>query len=72
MNDLPLLIMIASIIGLSVLTTNWYFNTVMAVTIGNGGGGAAVIQEQVSTDQKRICYTQITNNEAYTSYSDSR
>jgi hypothetical protein len=49
MNDLPLLIMIASIIGLSVLTTNWYFNSVMAVTIGNGGGGAAVIQEQVST-----------------------
>jgi hypothetical protein len=45
MNDLPLLIMIASIIGLSILTTNWYFNSVMAVTIG----GASVIQEQVNT-----------------------
>ena len=45
MNDLPLLIFIASIIGLSILTTNWYFNSVMAVTIG----GASVIQEQVNT-----------------------
>jgi hypothetical protein len=45
MNDLPLLILIASIIGLSILTTNWYFNSVMAVTIG----GASVIQEQVNT-----------------------
>src|SRR2546426_12697773 len=45
MNDLPLLILIASIIGLSILTTNWYFNSVMAVTIR----GASVIQEQVNT-----------------------
>src|SRR5437764_4473459 len=45
MNDLPLLILIASIIGLSILATNWYFNSVMAVTIG----GASVIQEQVNT-----------------------
>jgi hypothetical protein len=45
MNDLPLLILIASIIGLSILTTNWYFNSVMAVTIG----GVSVIQEQVNT-----------------------
>ncbi|PWU80378.1 MAG: hypothetical protein DLM72_12410 [Candidatus Nitrosopolaris wilkensis] len=45
MNDLPSLILIASIIGLSILTTNWYFNSVIAVTIG----GASVIQEQVNT-----------------------
>jgi hypothetical protein len=45
MNDLPLLILIASIIGLSILTTNCYFNSVMAVTIG----GASVILEQVNT-----------------------
>ncbi|MDQ6666694.1 MAG: hypothetical protein M3Y53_00535 [Thermoproteota archaeon] len=31
--------------GLSVLTTHWYFKPVMAVSIG----GAAVIQEQVNT-----------------------
>ena len=49
MRDLPLLILIASIMGLSILTTNWYFNSVMAVSIGNGGGGASVIQEQVNT-----------------------
>ncbi|MDQ6864332.1 MAG: hypothetical protein M3044_10960 [Thermoproteota archaeon] len=45
MNDLLLLILIASIMGLSVLTTNWYFKPVMAVSIG----GAFVIQEQVNT-----------------------
>src|SRR5438309_10154899 len=45
MRDLPLLILIASFIGLSILTTNWYFNSVMAVTIG----GASVIQELVNT-----------------------
>jgi hypothetical protein len=45
MNDLPLLILIASLIGLSILTTKWYSNAVMAVTIG----GASVIQEQVNT-----------------------
>ena len=48
MRDLPLLILIASIMGLSILTTNWYFNSVMAVSIGNGGG-ASVIQELVNT-----------------------
>ena len=48
MDDFPLLILIASIIGLSILTTNWYFNSVMAVSIGNTGG-ASVIQEQVNT-----------------------
>ena len=48
MSDLPKLILIASIIGLSILTTNWYFNSVMAVSTGIGGG-ASVIQEQVNT-----------------------
>ena len=48
MRDLPLLILIASIMGLSILTTNWYFNSVMAVSNGNGGG-ASVVQEQVNT-----------------------
>jgi hypothetical protein len=48
MDDLPLLILIASIMGLSVLTTNCYFKPVMAVSIGNTGG-ASVIQEQVNT-----------------------
>ena len=47
MDDLLLLILIASIMGLSVLTTNWYFKLVMAVSIGNTG--AFVIQEQVNT-----------------------
>jgi hypothetical protein len=45
MDDLLLLILISSILGLSILSTNWYFNAVMAVTIG----GASVIQEQVNT-----------------------
>jgi len=48
MRDLLLLILIASIMGLSILTTNWYFNSVMAVSIGNGGG-ASVIQELANT-----------------------
>jgi hypothetical protein len=48
MDGLLLLILIASIMGLSVLTTNWYFKSVMAVSIGNIGG-AFVIQEQVNT-----------------------
>jgi hypothetical protein len=48
MRDLLLLILIASIMGLSTLTTNWYFKSVMAVSIGNGGG-ASVIQELVNT-----------------------
>ena len=48
MDDLLLLILIASIIGLSILSTNWYFKPVMAVSIGNTGG-AFVIQEQVNT-----------------------
>ena len=48
MDDLLLLILIAFIMGLSVLTTNWYFKPVMAVSIGNTGG-AFVIQEQVNT-----------------------
>jgi hypothetical protein len=48
MDDLLLLILIAFIMGLSVLTTNWYFKPVMAVSIGNTGG-ASVIQEQVNT-----------------------
>jgi hypothetical protein len=50
MNDLPLLILIASIIGLSILSTNWYFNSVMAVTVG----GASVIQEQVNTGNPNL------------------
>ena len=48
MDDLLLLILIAFIMGLSVLTTNSYFKPVMAVSIGNTGG-ASVIQEQVNT-----------------------
>jgi hypothetical protein len=48
MDVLLLLILIAFIMGLSVLTTNWYFKPVMAVNIGNTGG-AFVIQEQVNT-----------------------
>jgi len=48
MDGLLLLILVASIMGLSVLTTNWYFKSVMAVSIGNTGG-ALVIQEQVNT-----------------------
>ena len=48
MHYLPLQILIASVIGLSILSTNWYFNTAMAVSIGNGGG-ASVFQEQVNT-----------------------
>jgi len=48
MDDLLFLILIASIIGLSILSTNWYFKPVMAVSIGNTGG-AFVIQEQVNT-----------------------
>ena len=48
MDDLLLLILITSIMGLSVLTTNWYFKAVMAASIGNTGG-ASVIQEQVNT-----------------------
>ena len=47
MDDILLLILIASIMGLSVLTTNWYFKPVMAVSIGNTG--TFVIQEQVNT-----------------------
>jgi hypothetical protein len=47
MDDLPFIILVASIIALSIATTNW-FNPVMAVSIGNGGG-ASVIQEQVNT-----------------------
>jgi hypothetical protein len=54
MDDLLLLILIASIIGLSILTTNWYFNSVMAsVSIGNGGG-SSVIQEQVNTGNPNL------------------
>ena len=48
MRDLILPLLIASIMGLSILTTNWYFNSVMAVSLGNGGG-ASVIQELVNT-----------------------
>ena len=48
MDDLLLLILIAFIMGLSVLTTNWYLKPVMAVSIGNTGR-AFIIQEQVNT-----------------------
>ena len=47
MSDLPILLLIASIMGLSILTTNWHFNSVMAVSTGIGWG-ASVIQEQVN------------------------
>lgn len=53
MDDLLLLLLIASIMGLSLLTTNWYFKPVMAVNIGNTGG-AFVIQEQVNTGNPNL------------------
>ena len=54
MHDLPLLIMIVSITSLSIMTTNLYFNSVAALSIGNGGGGASVIQEQVNTGNPNL------------------
>src|SRR5881628_1202499 len=54
MHDFLLLIMIASIVGLSIMTTNWYFNSALAVSIGNSGGGASVIQEQVNTGNANL------------------
>ena len=54
MHDLPLLIMIVSITSLSIMTTNLYFNSVVALSIGNGGGGASVIQEQVNTGNPNL------------------
>ncbi|PWU79112.1 MAG: hypothetical protein DLM72_19115 [Candidatus Nitrosopolaris wilkensis] len=52
MDDLPLLIMIVPIIALSIMTTNLYFNSVVALSIGNGG--AFVIQEQVNTGNPNL------------------
>jgi hypothetical protein len=54
MHDLPLLIMIVSITGLSIMTTNLYFNSVAALSIGNEGGGASVIQELVNTGNPNL------------------
>ena len=54
MHDFLLLIMIVSLVGLSIMTTNWYFNSALAVSIGNGGGGASVIQEQVNTGNANL------------------
>ncbi|MFZ0893264.1 MAG: hypothetical protein WAZ77_02060 [Candidatus Nitrosopolaris sp.] len=53
MDDLPLLILVASIIGLSIATTNWFNPVMAAVSIGNGGG-ASVIQEQVNTGNPNL------------------
>ncbi|HET7148801.1 MAG TPA: hypothetical protein VFI73_09925 [Candidatus Nitrosopolaris sp.] len=44
--------MVASVIGLSILTTNWFI-PVLAVGIGNGGG-ASVIQEQVNSGNPNL------------------
>jgi len=54
MHEFLLLIMIVSLVGLSIMTTNWYFNSALAVSIGNGGGGASVIQEQVNTGNANL------------------
>src|SRR5438132_4430288 len=54
MHEFLLLIMIVSLVGLSIMTTNWYFNSALAVSIGNGGGGASVIQELVNTGNANL------------------
>jgi hypothetical protein len=54
MHDFLLLVMIVSLVGLFLMTTNWYFNSALAVSIGNGGGGASVIQEQVNTGNANL------------------
>lgn len=54
MDGVQSLILIASIIGLSILTTNCYFNSVMAAVSSGNGGGAAVIQEQVNTGNPNL------------------
>jgi len=54
MPDLPLVIMIVSIIGLSIMTTNLYLNSAVALSVGNRSGGAFVIQEQVNTGNPNL------------------
>ena len=53
MDNFPLLILIATIIGLSIVTTNISINSAMAVVNGNGRG-ASVIQEQVNTGNPNL------------------
>jgi hypothetical protein len=48
MDNVPLMILIATIIGLSILTTHTPINFAIAASSVNGGG-ASVIQEQVNT-----------------------
>jgi len=48
MDNFPLLILIATIIGLSILMTHTPINFAIAASSVNGGG-ASVIQEQVNT-----------------------
>ena len=48
MDNFPLLIFIATIIGLSILMTHTPINFAIAASSVNGGG-ASVIQEQVNT-----------------------
>jgi hypothetical protein len=53
MDNFPLLILIATIIGLSIITANTSTNFAMAASSGNGGG-ASVVQEQVNTGNPNL------------------
>ena len=53
MDNFPLLILIATIIGLSVITANTSINFAMAASSGNGRG-ASVVQEQVNTGNPNL------------------
>ena len=53
MENFPLLVLIATIIGLSILMTNTSINFAMAASSGNGGG-ASVVQEQVNTGNPNL------------------
>ena len=52
-DNLPLLILITTVMGLSILTTNTSINFAMAANSGNGGG-ASVVQEQVNTGKPTL------------------
>jgi len=52
-DNLPLLILITTVMGLSILTTNTSINFAMAANSGNGVG-ASVVQEQVNTGQPTL------------------
>jgi hypothetical protein len=53
MDNFPLLILIATIIGLSIITANTSTNFAMAASSGNGGG-ASVVQEQVNNGNPNL------------------